>query len=163
AGVAAMAASDNNIKLMKKHIGIQAIGSDKINQLRHVKYFGSFEGIEKQMVKLADTIRPKFEVVLNTLQKNLIGLEIGEWSTPNGGYFVSFDSINDCAKRIVSLCGDAGVKMTGAGATYPFGIDPDDKNIRIAPTYPPIDELQIAMDLFCLCVKLASVEKLMMK
>ncbi|MEG1778909.1 MAG: aminotransferase class I/II-fold pyridoxal phosphate-dependent enzyme, partial [Oscillospiraceae bacterium] len=93
AGVAAMAASDNNIKLMKKHIGIQAIGSDKINQLRHVKYFGSFEGIEKQMVKLADAIRPKFEVVLNTLQKNLIGLEIGEWSTPNGGSFVSFDSI----------------------------------------------------------------------
>lgn len=161
AGVAVMAASDNNMVLMKKHMGIQAIGYDKINQFRHVKYFGSYEGVLEHMKILGKAILPKFETVLSTLEKELAGLEIGSWSKPFGGYFVSFDSLEGCAKRIVSLCGEAGVKMTEAGATFPYGKDPQDSNIRIAPTYPPVEELQTAVDLFCLCVKLASVEKLL--
>lgn len=161
AGVAVMAVSDNNMALMKKHIGIQAIGYDKINQFRHVKYFGSYEGVLEHMKILGKAILPKFETVLSTLEQELAGLEIGSWSKPLGGYFVSFDSLEGCAKRIVSLCGEAGVKMTGAGATFPYGKDPQDSNIRIAPTYPPVEELQTAVNLFCLCVKLASVEKLL--
>ncbi|MBR5486289.1 MAG: aminotransferase class I/II-fold pyridoxal phosphate-dependent enzyme [Oscillospiraceae bacterium] len=161
AGVAVMGMSDNNMALMKKHAGVQAIGYDKINQLRHVKYFGSYDGMLEHMKKLGKALQPKFETVKNTLDKELKGLEIGRWNDPMGGYFVAFDSMDGCAKRIVALCSEAGVKMTGAGATFPYGKDPHDSNIRIAPSYPPVDELKTAMELFCLCVKLASVEKLM--
>ena len=161
AGVAVMAASDNNMELMKKHVSVQAIGHDKLNQMRHIRYFGDYNGLLEHMKTLGKAILPKFEVVLSTLEKELSGLEIGSWSKPLGGYFISFDSLEGCAKRIVSLCGEAGVKMTGAGATFPYGADPKDSNIRIAPTYPPVEELQTAVDLFCLCVKLATVEKLL--
>ncbi len=163
AGVAMMGASKNNIDFLKKLITIQTIGSDKINQLRHVKYFKDFDGLKAQMEKHKAIIAPKFEAVLTILDKEISPLGIGEWVKPNGGYFISFNAMDGCAKRIIELCKNAGVVMTPAGATFPYGKDPLDKNIRIAPTFPPVSELETAMELFCLCVKLASVEKLLAK
>lgn len=140
---------------------IQTIGHDKVNQLRHVRYFKNLDGIKAHMRKHADIIRPKFEAVLAVLDKELGGLGIGEWTRPRGGYFISFDAMEGCAKAIVAKCKEAGVVLTGAGATFPYGNDPKDSNIRIAPTYPTADEMAEASDLFVLCVKLVSVEKLL--
>lgn len=160
-GVAALCASKKNLDYVKSIITIQTIGHDKLNQLRHVRYFGNFDGMLKHMKKHAAILRPKFELVLSKLDEELTGLEIGDWTKPIGGYFVSFESLEGCAKKIVALCKDAGVTLTGAGATYPYKKDPKDSNIRIAPTFPPIAELAQALEIFVLCVKLASVEKLL--
>lgn len=161
AGVAVMGASQKNVEELKKHLGISIISYDKMNQLRHVKFFGTFENMCEHMKKHMAIIAPKFEIVCQTLEKEIAPLGIGSWTNPEGGYFVSFNAPNGCAKRIVQLCSEAGVTLTGAGATFPYGIDPDDKNIRIAPTFPPVDELKKAMELFVICVKLASAEKLL--
>ncbi len=160
-GIAAVASSTENLKWMEKTLTIQTIGYDKINQLRHVSYFKNLEGIQNQMKKHADLLRPKFEAVLNRLEKELSGLEIGTWIKPYGGYFISFNAMEGCAKDIVKKCKEAGVILTGAGATYPYGIDPKDSNIRIAPSFPTPQEMAMATDIFILCVKLCSVEKLL--
>ncbi|HBB72745.1 MAG TPA: aminotransferase [Ruminococcus sp.] len=161
AGVAVMGASKENVEELKKYLGISIISYDKMNQLRHVKFFGNFENMHKHMDKHMAIIAPKFRLVLDTLSKELAPLGIGEWTEPEGGYFISFNAMNGCAKRIVQLCADAGVTLTGAGATFPYGKDPDDRNIRIAPTYPPIEDLAKAVNLFTICVKLATAEKLL--
>ena len=160
-GLAVIAASKNNIDFIKNQMTVQTIGFDKLNQLRHCKYFKNFDGIKAHMKKHAAIIQPKFSVVLYMLNKEIAPLGIGKWVSPKGGYFVSFDAVEGCAKRIVSLAKEAGVVMTGAGATYPYGNDPKDSNIRIAPTFPTVDELRQAMEIFCGCVKRASVEKLL--
>ena len=157
-GLAAMAGSRNNIELTKKQLSIQTIGYDKISQLMHARYFKNFDGIKAHMQLHADAVRPKFQLVDRILTQELDGLEIGRWTKPMGGYFISFDTLENCAKRTVSLCKEAGVVMTPAGASFPYGIDPYDRNIRIAPTFPGIEELELAARLFCLCVKLAAVE-----
>lgn len=163
AGVAAMAASSANIALAKKQIGAQAIGYDKLNQLRHVRFLKDEQGIASLMSAHAAIIRPKFELVLEKLAAGLGDEGIAAWTNPHGGYFVSFDAYKGTAKRVVSLAREAGVVMTGAGATWPYGRDPYDSNIRIAPTLPPLDELSTAMDVFCCCVKLATIEKLLVE
>lgn len=160
-GIAAVAASKANLEDFRQYMQIQTIGHDKLNQLRHVRFFKDLEGLHAHMRKHADIIRPKFELVLETLEKELGGLGIGEWTKPHGGYFISFDSMEGCAKSIVEKAKEAGVVMTGAGATYPYGKDPKDSNIRIAPTFPSLEELKKAAEVFVLCVKLASVEKLL--
>lgn len=161
AGVAMMGASEENIDQIKKVITMQTIGFDKVNQLRHVRFFKDFDGITQHMKKHQELLAPKFSAVLDKLEQDIAPLGIAEWKKPNGGYFISLDTLDGCAKRIVALCKDAGVVLTGAGATFPYGIDPRDRNIRIAPTYPPVSELKLAMELFCTCIKLASVEKLL--
>ncbi len=160
-GLAVIAASKNNIDFIKNQMTVQTIGFDKLNQLRHCKFFKNFDGIKAHMKKHAAIIQPKFSVVLYMLNKEISPLGIGSWVSPKGGYFVSFDAMEGCAKRIVALAAEAGVVMTGAGATYPYGKDPKDSNIRIAPTFPSVHELRQAMEIFCVCVKLASVEKLL--
>lgn len=160
-GIAVMAASKKNVDYIKSLMTIQTIGYDKINQLRHAKFFKNYEGLMAHMEKHRAIIAPRFEVVLNALDKEIAPLGIGSWHKPNGGYFISFDSMEGCAKRIVALCKDAGVVLTPAGATYPYGKDPKDCNIRIAPTYPPVEELEEAMKIFVCAVKLASAEKLL--
>ena len=160
-GVAAISASYNNLKDIKKQMSIQTIGHDKLNQLRHVRYFRNLDGIKVHMMKHAAIMRPKFETVLDILETELSGLEIGSWLKPKGGYFISFDALDGCAKAIVAKAKEAGVVMTGAGATYPYGKDPHDSNIRIAPSFPPMEELLQATKLFVLCVKLVSVDKLL--
>ncbi len=161
AGISAMAASENNLKFIKETMTIQAIGYDKINQLRHVRYFKDFDGIKAHMKKHADILRPKFEAVLDVLEKELGGLGIGQWTKPLGGYFISFESMDGCAKDIVAKCKEAGMVLTGAGATFPYKKDPKDSNIRIAPSFPTPEEMAQAAELFVLCVKLVSVEKLL--
>ena len=161
AGVAVMGASKRNVEDLKKALGISIISYDKMNKLRHVKYFGTFANMCEHMKKHKEIIAPKFRIVCDTLEKEIAPLGIGTWTNPEGGYFVSFNSMNGCAKRIVQLCSDAGVTLTGAGATFPYGVDPDDRNIRLAPTYPPVEDLKKAMELFVICVKLASAEKLL--
>ena len=160
-GVACMATSIDNKKDILKHMTVQTIGHDKINQLRHVEYFKDVDGLKKHMKKHADILRPKFEAVLDILDKELGGLEIGQWTKPLGGYFISFEAMDGCAKDIVGACKEAGAILTNAGATYPYGNDPRDANIRIAPSYPAMDELTQAAQLFTLCVKLVSVKKLL--
>ena len=160
-GIAAVAASKANLEDFRKYMQIQTIGHDKLNQLRHVRFFKNLEGVHEHMRKHANIIRPKFELVLDILNKELGGLGIGQWTTPKGGYFISFDSMKGCAKNIVAKAKEAGVVMTGAGATYPYGKDPEDSNIRIAPTFPSMEELEKAAYVFVVCVKLASVEKLL--
>ncbi len=162
-GVAAISASEANLNDLRNHLKVQTIGHDKLNQLRHVRYFKNIHGMEKQMEKHAAIMRPKFEAVLQILEEELGGLSIGSWTKPHGGYFISFDAMDGCAKAIVAMAKDAGVVMTGAGATYPYGKDPHDSNIRIAPSFPPIDELIQATRLFVLCVKLVSINKLLQK
>lgn len=159
AGIGAMASSKTNIESIKKQMAIQTIGYDKINQLRHARFFKDIKGLNAHMKLHADLIRPKFEVVLESLEKELEPLQIAKWTKPNGGYFISLDTLEGCAKKVVSMCKEAGVVMTDAGATYPYGKDPKDSNIRIAPTFPSVEELKQACEVFVLCVKLASVEK----
>ncbi len=161
AGVAVMAGSVNNMNQIAKLMGIQCISYDKINQLRHVKYFKDMDGIMAHMAKHKEILAPKFNMVLDMLDKEIGELGILEWNKPNGGYFVSVNTLDGCAKRTVALCKEAGVVLTGAGATFPYGNDPADKNIRIAPTYPPVSELEQAMNIFCVSVKLAAAEKLL--
>lgn len=161
AGMAAMAASVANLEDMKKTMTIQTIGYDKINQLRHVKFFKNRAGLDAHMMKHAALMRPKFEAVLDVLTNELEGLGIGSWIVPRGGYFISFDAMDGCAKAIVQKCKEAGVVLTGAGATYPYKKDPKDSNIRIAPSFPTPEEMREAAELFTLCVKLVSVEKLL--
>ena len=161
AGIAAVASSKGNLDFMKKSMTIQTIGYDKINQLRHVRYFKDFNGVKEQMRRHADLMRPKFEAVLAVLENELAGTGIGTWTKPNGGYFISFETLEGCAKEVVAKCKEAGVVLTGAGATYPYGIDPKDSNIRIAPSFPTPEEMAIATDLFVLCVKLVSVKKIL--
>lgn len=161
AGVAAMAASDANMNVFAERYNYEIISYDKLNMLRHVKYFKNYDGVLKHMQLHKKVLKPKFEIVLNTLDKELTPTGVGEWTNPNGGYFVSVDVLSGTAKRVVSLCKEAGLILTGAGATYPLGKDPEDQNIRIAPSFPPNDELQTAMDVFCICTKLAACEKLL--
>lgn len=161
AGIAAIIASTANLDFIRKTMTIQTIGYDKLNMLRHVKYFKNFDGMKAHMKKHAAIMRPKFEAVLKVLDSELEGLGIGSWTRPRGGYFISFDAMEGCAKAIVEKCREAGVVLTGAGATYPYKNDPKDSNIRLAPTFPSPEELSVATDLFVLCVKLVSVEKLL--
>jgi len=163
AGISCIAASLGNLEWVKHSMTIQIISHDKINQLRHVLYFKDLDGIREHMRKHAAIMRPKFELVLDTLERELGGLGIGTWTKPLGGYFISFDSMEGCAKEIVAKCREAGVTLTGAGATYPYKKDPHDSNIRIAPSYPTLEELKVTAELFVLCVKLVSVEKLLNK
>lgn len=160
-GLAAIATSPNNMEDIKMQLSIQTIGHDKVNQLRHVRFFGDIHGMVEHMRRHADILRPKFEIVTGTLESELGGLGIGTWTTPKGGYFISFDALDGCAKEIVAKAKKAGVVMTGAGATYPYGRDPHDSNIRIAPTYPSVEDLRTAMEIFTLCVKLVSIDKLL--
>ena len=161
AGISVLAASDNNIKAIKKRMSAQIIGHDKINQLRHARYFKNLDGIKAHMKKHAAIIRPKFETVLNAFDKELGGLGIAEWTKPNGGYFISLCVMPGTAKEVGRLCKEAGVTLTTVGATYPYGIDPEDSNIRIAPTFPSEEELAKAVEILCVCVKLAAVQKLL--
>lgn len=160
-GIAAMAASEANLADARKAMFYQTIGHDKLNQLRHVRFFKDMDGVREHMRKHAEIMRPKFEAVLDVLEKELGGLEIGSWVKPKGGYFISFDALEGCAKKIVARAKEAGLVMTGAGATFPYGKDPKDSNIRIAPSYPTPEELAVAAEIFVLSVKLVSIEKLL--
>lgn len=158
-GLAALAASRANLEEAVRYMGYQTIGHDKLNQLRHVRYFQDMQGIYNQMRKHAKILRPKFEMVQDVLEKELSGLEIGTWTKPLGGYFISFDALEGCAKAIVGKAKEAGLTMTKAGATFPYGKDPKDSNIRIAPSFPTVEELKVATEIFVLSVKLVSIDK----
>lgn len=160
-GIAAMAASEDNLADARHWMHYQTIGHDKLNQLRHVRFFKDMNGIREHMKKHAAILRPKFEIVLSVLERELGGLEVGSWAKPKGGYFISFDALEGCAKKIVAKAKAAGVIMTDAGATFPYGKDPHDSNIRIAPSFPTPEELELAAEIFVLCVKLVSIEKLL--
>jgi len=161
AGIAAMASSKKNLDFIRKSMTIQTIGYDKVNQYRHVKYFKDLDGIKAKMKQHADILRPKFELVDEILTKELEGLGIGTWTKPLGGYFITFETLEGCATSVVKKAKEAGVVLTGAGAPFPYGTDPRDFVIRIAPSYPTLEELRQAAEVFVLCVKLASVEKLL--
>ena len=160
-GIASLATSLNNLEDIKKQLKHQTIGHDKVNQLRHVRFFKDISGMVDHMRKHADVIRPKFEAVLDAFDRNLSGLQIGEWTRPYGGYFISFEAMDGCAKKIVHLAKKAGVTMTEAGATWPYHQDPKDSNIRVAPTYPPLEDLKVAAELFTLCVRIVSAKKIL--
>ena len=160
-GVAAMASSVENVKSILSQMTIQTIGYDKINQLRHVRYFKNFDGVKAHMMKHAEKMRPKFKAVLDMLENELKPAEIATWTNPLGGYFISFDVMNGCAKKVVSMCKDAGMVLTGAGAPFPYGIDPDDKNIRIAPSFATPEELKEASRILIVCTKIATIEKML--
>ncbi len=160
-GIAAISASKANLDYIKKQMTIQTIGHDKLNQLRHAKFFGDFNGMVEHMKKHAAILRPKFNAVIDALESNLSGTGIATWTNPKGGYFIGLDVLDGCAKKVVSMCADAGVKLTGAGATYPYGKDPHDSNIRIAPTFPSTEELEQACKILVLCVKLAGIDKIL--
>ncbi len=161
AGLAALAASRKNLDDIAKYMKVQTIGHDKLNQLRHVRFFGNMANMHQHMRRHAEILRPKFELVEDTLEREIGDLDIGTWTKPNGGYFISFDTMDGCAKDVVAKCAEAGVKLTPAGATYPYGKDPHDSNIRIAPSYPPLDELKKAAEVFVLSVKLVSAQHLL--
>lgn len=161
AGIAVMAASEANLNFIKKQLTIQTIGFDKVNQLRHSKFFQDINGVKAHMKKHRTLLEPKFAAVISALDKEIMPLGIGSYEKPNGGYFISFNTIDGCAKRVGELCKKAGVVLTPVGATYPYGKDERNSNIRIAPTYPPVNELETAMALFCLCVKIATIEHIM--
>ena len=163
AGVAVMAASKENVSSIKKHLSVQMIGPDKMNQLRHVRFFKNMENIEEHMRKHADILEPKFLAVLDTLSAELGGKEIAWWNKPNGGYFISLNTLDGCAKEVVEMTAEAGVLMTPAGATFPYGKDPRNRNIRIAPSLPSLDELKKAMEIFCICIQIASINKLLLE
>ncbi len=159
AGVAVMASSSDNINSIKKSLTIQTIGHDKVNQLRHVKYFKDIDGINLHMKKHAVILKPKFDMVLEILENELGGKEIASWNKPNGGYFISLNTMDNCAQEVAKLAQEAGVALTKAGATYPYGKDPLDRNIRIAPTMPPVEELKKAIEIFAICIQLVSAKK----
>ena len=161
AGVAAIASSKANLDFIKDQMTVQTIGFDKINQLRHAKYFKNFDGIKAHMLKHAEKMRPKFEAVLSMLDKELKDADIASWTNPRGGYFISLNVMNGCAKKIVAMCKDAGMVLTGAGATYPYKKDPDDSNIRIAPSYATPEELIDASHILIVCTKIATIEKML--
>lgn len=161
AGVAALAGSERNIADVKRRISAQTIGPDKLNQLRHILFLHDINGVKDLMKGHREILEPKFRIVHEYLERELGDLGIAKWSAPNGGYFVNLDVMNGCAKRVVTLCKEAGVILTDAGATFPYGQDPNDSNIRIAPSFPPEDELEQAMQLLCISVKLAATEKLL--
>ena len=161
-GIASLAASKNNLEDIKKHLKIQTIGYDKVNQLRHVQYFRNLLGIKSQMIEHAKIIRPKFELVLKEFNNNLSDIDLVRWTKPNGGYFISFYAMKGTAKEIVLKCKELGVKLTDAGSSYPYHKDPDDSNIRIAPTYPNIDDLKSAINVFITCVKLVTINKILL-
>lgn len=161
AGISAIISSKANMEDIKRHMNYQTIGHDKLNQLRHVKFFKDADGVKAHMMKHAFTLRPKFEAILKVLEESLGGLGIGSWTCPRGGYFISFDAMEGCAKAIVAKAKEAGLVMTGAGATYPYGKDPKDSNIRIAPSLPTPEELELAAKVFVLSVKLVSINKLL--
>ncbi|MBR0163875.1 MAG: aminotransferase [Lachnospiraceae bacterium] len=160
-GIASIATSLNNLEDIRRQLRIQTIGHDKVNQLRHVRFFKDIHGMVEHMRRHADILRPKFEAVTSIFEEELSDLRIGSWTRPKGGYFISFDAMEGCAKDIVDRAKKAGVVLTGAGATWPHGQDPEDKNIRIAPTYPPLEDLKLATRLFTLCVRLSSAQKLL--
>lgn len=160
-GLAFVCGSKENIDFIKKDMSVQTIGSDKINQLRHVKFFKNLDGIKAHMAKHREILAPKFNVVLQELDKEIAPLGIATWFKPNGGYFISFNTLEGVAKRVGQLCKEIGITLTNVGATFPCGFDPKDQNIRIAPTYPSVDELKIAIDVFCVCVKIATCEKML--
>ena len=162
-GIASLATSPNNMEDIKKQLKHQTIGHDKVNQLRHVRFFKDIHGMVEHMRKHADILRPKFEMVEDTLQEELGDLGIGTWTKPLGGYFIGFESLPGCAKEIVARCKKAGVTMTPAGATWPYGKDPQDTSIRIAPTFPTLNDLRADRQIFCLCVRLVSAEKMLEK
>ena len=160
AGVAVMVASVENQKYMASLLTYQTISYDKLNQLRHVRFLKNKEGVLELMQEHAKILQPKFSAVLDALDQEIAPLEIAQWTKPMGGYFVSFNAMEGTAKRALALCKEAGVVMTGAGATFPYGKDPKDSNIRIAPSLPPVEELKQAMEIFCICVRMAALEKL---
>lgn len=161
AGVAAQAASPNNVAMFKERMQYQTIGPDKLNQLRHARLLHTMRDVEEHMEKLAGKLRPKFDAVLSELDTKLAGLGIAEWRKPNGGYFISLHVLEGCAKRVVELCANAGMTLTPAGATYPYGIDPKDSNIRIAPSFPSVEEIKVAAKVLCVAVKYAALEKIL--
>lgn len=160
-GIAALAASLNNLAEIRKQLALATIGHDKVNQLRHVRFFKDIYGMTEHMRKHADILRPKFEMILDTFDRELAGREIGSWIRPKGGYFICFETLDGCAKAIVSKAKKAGMVMTPAGAPFPYGKDPRDSVIRIAPTYPSLEDLKLATDIFVICVKLVSIEKIL--
>ena len=160
-GVAAIATSANNMEDIKKQLKIQTIGHDKVNQLRHVRFFKDIHGITEHMRKHADILRPKFEMITDTFERELGGLDVGNWYSPKGGYFITYETLEGCAKNVVAKAKKAGVIMTPAGAPFPYGKDPKDSVIRIAPSYPSLEDLKVATEIFVVCVKLASLEKLL--
>ncbi len=161
AGLAVFVASKRNVDFLLKQMGVQTIGYDKINQLRHIKYFKNVDGLRAHMKKQADYLRPKFDCALAALASGLSGTGIGKWTNPNGGYFISLDCMEGTATRVYNLCKDCGVTLTTVGATFPYGNDPKDSNMRIAPTYPSLEELAIATDILCIAIRLAALEKIL--
>ena len=160
-GVAVMAASTNNINQIKSILSVQTIGADKLNMMRHVKFFRDADGVRAHMKKHAELIRPQFEIVLDAFERELGGLGIADWTKPRGGYFISLNVLDGCATKVFDLADGAGVKLTTVGATFPYGIDPRDRNLRIAPTYPTEENLTLAVNILCLCVRLACITKLL--
>jgi DNA-binding transcriptional MocR family regulator len=160
AGVAAMASSQANVADARRHLAVQTIGPDKVNQLRHVRFFGDLAGMRAHMARHAELIRPKFEAVARIFGSTLGSVEGVRWTTPRGGYFVSLDTADGTATAVVRLAAEAGVKLTAAGATFPYGRDPRDRNIRIAPTLPPLDQVELAMQVVATCVELAMARRL---
>ena len=159
AGVAFMASSEGNIASFQKHLGIASIGPDKVNQLRHLKVIKNLADLKSHMKKHAELLRPRFSCVLEHLEKNFAESDLAQWNAPKGGYFISFDTRPGLASEVIRLSAEAGVKLTPAGATFPYGKDPDDKNIRLAPSFPSVEDIDAAMAIFCNSVKLASVQK----
>ena len=159
-GISAIASSEANLKWISRRMNVETISYDKMNQQRHVQFFKNADGVRAHMKKHAKILKPKFDMVINHLEKELGGKGIASWFNPKGGYFISLDVMNGCAKRVGELCKEAGVTLTNVGATYPYGYDYDDKNIRIAPSFPPLDELDMAAELLCICTQLACIEKL---
>jgi DNA-binding transcriptional MocR family regulator len=163
AGVAMLAGSKKNMEFRKKQISFQTIGPDKLNQLRHVRFFRDLEGIKKHMKKHAAILKPKFDAVQTILEKELGDKHIAKWSQPDGGYFVSLDTLDDCAKSVIEMAVEGGVKLTPAGATFPYRRDPRNRNIRIAPSFPPVEDVVLAMELLAICIQLVSIDKLISK
>lgn len=159
-GVSCIAASDSNVKMILARLNMQTICYDKLNQLRHVKFFKDLDGIKAHMRKHAALMEPKFSIVIEAFEKELAGKDLAEWTNPNGGYFISLDTLNCSAKRVGELCKSLGVVLTNVGATYPYSVDPEDKNIRIAPTFPSVADMKKAAEVLCLCIKLATIENL---
>ena len=163
AGVAALAASPRNLAELKRRMTLQTIGPDKLNQLRHARAFPTLQAVKEQMKRHAAVLKPKFDIVLDTFDRELAPIGVARWTRPTGGYFISLNVPDGCAKRVVELCKQAGMQLTPAGAPYPYGVDPDDTEIRVAPSYPLVPELQKASELLCVAVKLAALEKMLHK